>query len=54
MINENLRSALASTRMEGFGVTEQTEKDCLRLINGEISIAGIVEEILARGEKEKK
>ena len=26
---EALRSALASTRMEGFDVTEQTEKDCV-------------------------
>ena len=24
-----LRNALASTRMEGFTVTEQTEKDCV-------------------------
>ena len=29
---EALRSALTSTRMEGFDVTEQTEKDCIRLI----------------------
>ena len=27
-----LRSALPSTRMEGFDVTEQTEKHCIRLI----------------------
>ena len=29
---EALRSALPSTRMEGFDVTEQTEKDCICLI----------------------
>lgn len=29
---EALRSALTSTRMEGFDVTEQTEKDCICLI----------------------
>ena len=45
---ESLRSALASTRMEGFDVTEQTEKDCVRLLTGEISVADLVKEILAR------
>ena len=45
---EALRSALASTRMEGFEVTEQTEKDCMRLMNGEIPVADLVEEILIR------
>ena len=48
---EALRSALASTRMEGFEVTEQTEKDCVRLMSGEISVADMVEEILARPAK---
>lgn len=45
---EALHSALASTRMEGFDVTEQTEKDCVRLLNEEISIADLVKEIMAR------
>ena len=45
---EALRSALASTRMEGFCVTEQTEKDCIRLIRDEVSVADLVKEILAR------
>ena len=45
---EVLRSALASTRMEGFNVTEQTEKDCLRLMSGEISVEDMVNEILSR------
>ena len=35
---EALRSALASTRMEGFIVTEQMEKDCIRLMSGEVSV----------------
>ena len=48
---EALRSALASTRMEGFDVTEQTEKDCVRLMTGELSIADMVKEILARPAK---
>ena len=48
---ETLRSALASTRMEGFRVTEQTEKDCIRLMKGEVSVAELVKEILARPAK---
>ena len=45
---EALRSALASTRMEGFIVTEQMEKDCIRLMSGEVWVANLVKEILAR------
>ena len=48
---EALRSTLASTRMEGFEVTEQTEKDCIRFISGEVSVADLVKEILARPAK---
>ena len=48
---EALRSALASTRMEGFDVTEQTEKDCVRLMSGEVSVADLVKEILSRPTK---
>lgn len=48
---EALRSALSSTRMEGFSVTEQTERDCIRLMSGEVSVATIVKEILARPAK---
>jgi len=48
---EALRSALASARMEGFRVTEQTEKDCIRLMNGEVSAADLVKEILRRPKK---
>jgi len=48
---EALRSALASTRMEGFAVTEQTEKDCARLMSGEVSVADLVKEILSRPTK---
>ena len=43
---EALRSALASARMEGFRVTAQTERDCVRLMNGEVSVADLVKEIL--------
>ena len=48
---EALRSALASSRMEGFRVTEQTEKDCMRLLTGELSVAELVKEIMARPAK---
>ena len=48
---EALRSALASTRMEGFKVTEQTEKDCVRLMSGEVSVADLVKEIMSRPAK---
>jgi len=48
---EALRSALASVRMEGFEVTEQTEKDCVRLMTGELTVADMVKEILARPAK---
>ena len=43
-----LKNALASTRMEGYAVTEQTEHDCERLMLGEISVAELVKEILSR------
>ena len=46
-----LKNALASTRMEGYTVTEQTEHDCARLIGGEVSVAELVKEILSRPAK---
>ena len=46
-----LNNALASARMEGFEVTEQTERDCVRLLKGEISAADLVSEILGRPAK---
>lgn len=46
-----LRDALASTAMEGFNVTRQTESDCIRLLSGEITVANLVNEILSRPEK---
>lgn len=47
-----LREALASIRMEGFSVTEQTEADCIRLMSGEISVDALVKEILSRPDVE--
>ena len=43
-----LKNALASTRMEGYIVTKQTENDCTRLMRGEVSVAELVKEILSR------
>ena len=45
---KDLYNALASTRMEGLPVTEQTERDCVRLLSGEISVEDMVAEILSR------
>lgn len=44
--HETLRRTVASTRKESFDVTEQTEKDCVRLMTCELSVADLVEEIL--------
>lgn len=50
-----LDSALASVRLEGFPVTEQTRKDCLRLLKGEVSVEELVREIRAQAsEKAEK
>lgn len=46
-----LNNALASTHMEGFTVTEQTERDCIRLLSGEVSVVDLVREILSRPSK---
>ena len=46
-----LNNALASTRMEGFEVTEQTERDCIHLLSGGVSALDLIEEILSRPAK---
>ena len=45
---KNLKIALASSAMEGLNITRQTEADCIRLINGEVSVGEMVGEIIAR------
>ncbi len=45
---KNLKIALASSAMEGLNITRQTEADCIRLINGEITVDEMVGEIIAR------
>ena len=46
-----LDSSLASTKMEGFEITEQTRQDCLRLLDGRVSVPELVREITARKSK---
>ena len=46
--HEALHCALASTRIEGLPVTEQTRKDCERLLDGKVSIEDLAQEILER------
>ncbi len=43
-----LESALASAKMEGFEITEQTRIDCLRLMNGKVSVEELAREICSR------
>lgn len=43
-----LRDALASSCIEGFKITTQTEQDCKRLIRGKMTVDELVREILVR------
>lgn len=43
-----LENALASSRIEGFPVTEQTRMDCRRFIEGEADARTLAAEILER------
>lgn len=45
-----LRNALASTQMEGYEITKQTEQNCVRLLEGEISITELAKEIMVKKE----
>ncbi|HJB41450.1 MAG TPA: antitoxin VbhA family protein [Candidatus Gemmiger avicola] len=49
-----LKNALASSRMEGFPVTRQTEQDCRRLLNGTVTPQQMAAEILARRARQKE
>lgn len=49
-----LESALASTKMEGFQITEQTRYDCERLLDKEVSVEELVKEIIDRTAKKVK
>lgn len=43
-----LENALASSRIEGYAVTEQTRNDCRRLMDGKVDARTLAAEILAR------
>ena len=49
-----LESALASAKMEGFHITEQTRYDCKRFLDKEVSVAELVREIIDRTTKKVK
>lgn len=46
-----LENALASSRIEGYEVTDQTRRDCLRLMEGKVDARTLAAEILARRPK---
>lgn len=41
-----IRNALASTRMEGLPVSERTEQECIRFLEGNQDVISFVHEIL--------
>ena len=43
-----LRNAVASARMEGLTITKQTERDCIRYLEGKIDTEALVRETLNR------
>lgn len=45
---QTLENALASSRIEGFPVTEQTRTDCRRFMEGEVDARTFAAEILER------
>ena len=40
-----LRTAFASSRMEGFEITPEVEANCRKLLDGEISVAELIQQI---------
>lgn len=46
-----LKSALASSAMEGFPVTPEVTRNCQRLLNGEVNVDSLVKEILSKRQK---
>ena len=39
---KSLNSAFASAKMEGFVITPKIESDCIKIINGDVSIADYI------------
>lgn len=48
-----LENSLASSRMEGYKITDDIRNTCEKLIKGEISISQVVEDIMNRPSTEK-
>mgnify|MGYP002795623934 CR=1 FL=1 len=46
-----LKSALASSAVEGFPVTPEVMHNCQRLLNGEVNVDSLVKEILSKRQK---
>ena len=46
-----LEEALASARIEGFEITDQTRRDCLRFMEGKVDARTLAAEIMARSQK---
>ena len=49
-----LGNSLASSRIEGYLITDDVRKRCEKLIKGEISISQAVEEVLSKPVIEKE
>lgn len=43
-----LKNAVASARMEGLTVSEQTQRDCVRCLEGKMDAAALMQEVLKR------
>ena len=41
-----LNSALVSAKMEGFQITPEVEADCIKIVNGELSIADYIKRVI--------
>lgn len=48
-----LKNAFASVRIEGFRITPEMERDCMRILNGESSIDECVRRMLKKSTDKK-
>jgi len=44
-INDSLRTAFASAKMEGFQITPKIETTCKKIVNGELSIQDYLRQV---------
>ena len=45
-IEKSLKSAFASAKMEGFIITPKVERNCIRILSGELSIADYISQAI--------